>query len=309
MAVRPPNETAGRLSDRRRRIARSALLQLGSGAAVLRPGLLVGAGRIGILLAEAGGPDARRRNALGDEVLAGRIGAPLAERQVVFARPALVAVAGDGDGVVRVLLQPFGLTIERLASVFAQARTVEIEEHAIADILLEVGDGSGRDGRRRCRCGLLLAAAGGHEDHRCNGQQGLDHTHFSALREGWKDHIGHYWGIKGDQAGSDASVAVGTGLSNRPVMSICASEAPPPRFSRKNISTRPLGAHVGPSTRKPLASMRSPPPSGRITPMPKLPPVILVKAIRSPRGDHTGVAYLPSPKLMRRSPPPPAPMT
>src|SRR5262245_32956837 len=151
MAARPPNENAGRLCDRRRRKSRGALLQLGSGAAVERPGLLVGARRIGILLAEAGGPDAWRRNALGGTGLTGRVGTPLAERQVVFARTALVAVAGDGDGVVGVLLQPLGLAVERLASVVAQARTVEIEEHAIADILLEVGDGSGSDGRRRCR--------------------------------------------------------------------------------------------------------------------------------------------------------------
>src|SRR5215831_9543673 len=106
MAARPPNENAGRLSDRRRHIARRALLQLGDGAAVLRPGLLVRAGRIGILLAVAGGPDALSRNALGNQILACGIGTPLAERQVVLARAALVAVAGNGNGVVGVLLQP-----------------------------------------------------------------------------------------------------------------------------------------------------------------------------------------------------------
>ena len=36
----------------------------------------------------------------------------------------------------------------------------------LADILLEVGDGSGSDGRGGCRCGLLLAAAGGQDNHR-----------------------------------------------------------------------------------------------------------------------------------------------
>jgi len=36
--------------------------------------------------------------------------------------------------------------------------------------------------------------------------------------------------------------------------------------------------------------MRSPLPSERITPMPKPPEPILVKAMKSPRGDQTGVA-------------------
>src|SRR3954468_200011 len=99
-----------------------------------------------------------------------------------------------------------------------------------------------------------------------------------------QDHILRYCGIKGDHAGSDASVGVGTCRSKRPVMSIALSvtdPARPPELGcwRKNISTRPFGAQVGPSTRKPLASMRSPLPSGRMTPMPKLPPVILVKAM------------------------------
>ncbi len=74
-------------------------------------------------------------------------------------------------------------------------------------------------------------------------------------------------------------------------------ENPPPRLSRaavcrQNISTRPFGAKVGPSTEKPSDRMRSPDPSGCITPMEKLPnsPPNRVKAIRSPRGDHTGVA-------------------
>jgi hypothetical protein len=35
-----------------------------------------------------------------------------------------------------------------------------------------------------------------------------------------KDHILRYCGIKGDQAGSEASVGVGTCRSKRPVMSI-----------------------------------------------------------------------------------------
>jgi len=37
----------------------------------------------------------------------------------------------------------------------------------------------------------------------------------------------------------------------------------------KNIKTRPLGAQVGPSAWKASVSMRSPEPSGRITPIEK----------------------------------------
>ena len=53
--------------------------------------------------------------------------------------------------------------------------------------------------------------------------------------------------------------------------------------------TRPFGAQVGPSLWKPVVRMRSPEPSGRITPIENLPPDCLVKAIRSPFGDQTGV--------------------
>ena len=52
----------------------------------------------------------------------------------------------------------------------------------------------------------------------------------------------------GDQAGSEAKLGVGTFHSLRPVMSIVKSDGPDlPPGSRKNISTRPLGAKVGPS--------------------------------------------------------------
>ena len=57
-----------------------------------------------------------------------------------------------------------------------------------------------------------------------------------------------YW-IKGDQAGSEAEPGVVTRRSLRPVTStdqIC--EPRPPCASAANISTRPLGAQVGPSS-------------------------------------------------------------
>src|SRR5260221_11654593 len=113
------------------------LLELGDGAAVERPRRVVGADRIRTLLAVADGLDARRRNALGDQVLARRVGAALAEGEVVLARAALVAMAGDGDRVIGVLLQPFGLTVERRPSVVADGRHVGVEEHPVTDVLTE----------------------------------------------------------------------------------------------------------------------------------------------------------------------------
>src|SRR5450432_2010956 len=98
-----------------------------------------------------------------------------------------------------------------------------------------------------------------------------------------------YW-IKGDQAGSDAAPGVRTRRSLRPVTStdhIC--DPRPPSRDRVNINTRPLGAQVGPSSSQPDESSRSPEPSLRITPISKRPWSCFVKAIRSPRGDQTGV--------------------
>ena len=66
--------------------------------------------------------------------------------------------------------------------------------------------------------------------------------------------------------------------SLRPVMSIVNSEGPRPG-SRKNISTRPFGAKVGPSLWKPSVRMRSPEPSGLRMPMAKLPRAWPVKAM------------------------------
>src|SRR4051812_40554642 len=105
---------------------------------------------------------------------------------------------------------------------------------------------------------------------------------------------------EGDQAGSEASPGVITRRSFRPVTSTDQIWEPwPPSRVRVNIRTRPLGAQVGPSSSQPEEISRSPPPSGRITPISKRPPSCLVKAIRSPRGDHTGVPLRPAPKLMR----------
>src|ERR1700754_2913439 len=61
-------------------------------AAVLGPAVLVRAERYGALLAVADRGQTARVDAEADQVVLGRIGAPLAQREVVVARAALVAV-------------------------------------------------------------------------------------------------------------------------------------------------------------------------------------------------------------------------
>ena len=78
-------------------------------------------------------------------------------------------------------------------------------------------------------------------------------------------------------------------LTKRADELVTAIVLPDPAGWRKNMMTRPFGAQVGPSLWKPEVRMRSPEPSGRITPIENRPPDCLVKAIRSPRGDQTGV--------------------
>src|SRR3954451_5145800 len=84
----------------------------------------------------------------------------------------------------------------------------------------------------------------------------------------------------GDHAGSEANPGVGTRCSLRPEISTVYSDGPPfPPGSRKNISTRPFGANVGPSLWKPEVRIRSPEPSVFMMPIENWPPPCLVKAI------------------------------
>src|SRR4029079_13927359 len=84
----------------------------------------------------------------------------------------------------------------------------------------------------------------------------------------------------GDQAGSEAKLGVGTRCSLRPAISTVNSDGPAfPPGSRKNMITRPLGAKVGPSLWNPSVRIRSPDPSGFITPIAHLPPDCRVKAM------------------------------
>src|SRR6266702_8576838 len=84
----------------------------------------------------------------------------------------------------------------------------------------------------------------------------------------------------GDQAGSDAKPGVGTRNSLRPEISTVNKDGPPvPPGSRKNITTRPFGAKVGPSLWKPEVRMRSPEPSVFMMRMENWPLPCLVKAM------------------------------
>ena len=95
----------------------------------------------------------------------------------------------------------------------------------------------------------------------------------------------------GDQDGSDPPIGVRTGRRLRPEISTEYSDEDPPApcVSRENMITRPLGAHVGPSSRNDAVSSRSSDPSSahHANVEPSL--VLLGEGDRSPRGDQTGV--------------------
>ena len=75
-----------------------------------------------------------------DEVVLDRAGAARAEGDVVFARAALVGVAFDGDGVLRIEQQPLRLAVEGCAGLRRQFGRVGLEEHAVADVDRELLD-------------------------------------------------------------------------------------------------------------------------------------------------------------------------
>src|SRR5437773_305847 len=96
-------------------------------AAVLRPGGLVVSVHERPFLAPRLGLDAARVDAVTHEVLLARLGAPVAEREVVFVRAALVAVPVDPDAEVGVGLQDGDLLVERPGVVRANVRLVVVE--------------------------------------------------------------------------------------------------------------------------------------------------------------------------------------
>src|SRR5205085_3119540 len=161
-------------------------------------------------------------------------------------------------------------------------------EHGRADSAgrIAAGVGAGRGvglGRRRKLLGRLLGAAGGQRQRCRDGGDGEEvPLHAYSLLTDAQGRIG-------PQAGSDPSSGVGILRSWVPVRSTCQTLDRPERpwLVRKNWITRPLGDQLGASSCQLSVSSRSPPPDGLITPIRKL-PAILVKAMRSPRGLHSG---------------------
>src|SRR4051812_37210820 len=122
--------------SRERRSARARLLLVGRrhggevGAAVLLPGLLVVTRSPRLLRAEADGDQLHRLRAQLAEIALRRIGATLAERQVVLLGPALVAVALDADLQIGIAGEDVPHRRELLARIRGQGRRVELEEDA-----------------------------------------------------------------------------------------------------------------------------------------------------------------------------------
>src|SRR5262244_333788 len=120
------------------------LREHGDAAAVLRERDIVMPRILRPLLAVGDRLDAVGIDAERDEIILHGVGATLAERQVVLARAALVAMALDRDRVLPVLLQPRRLLLERVLRIGADLIAVVVEEHAVADADLELLDRPGR---------------------------------------------------------------------------------------------------------------------------------------------------------------------
>src|SRR5262249_41717954 len=79
-----------------------------------------------------------RRNSERHEHILGRLSAAFAEREIVFARAALVAVALDRHCNVWIAAEPFGLSGQDLTRFRADVRTVKGEEDAVAGTRLQI---------------------------------------------------------------------------------------------------------------------------------------------------------------------------
>src|SRR5580658_519596 len=95
------------------RSALRALVEHRDGAPVLRPAGNIVTQRHRPFLAVGDGAHALRRDAAGDQVLAHRLGAAGAERDIVFTRAAFVGVTFDREGIAVVVAEPLRLLVER----------------------------------------------------------------------------------------------------------------------------------------------------------------------------------------------------
>src|SRR6266581_1713688 len=162
-------------------------------APVLRPGGFVMSVHERLLLAPGLRLDATRVDPVAHEVLLRRLGAAVAERQVVLVRAALVAVAADADLELRVRLQNGDLLVEGPGVLRADVRLVVVEVDHGGDHALDFIAGAAQRGQRigighRCDCcRRLLAAGAGHEGgaHADHEEQRYRFHLLSPIR-GWK---------------------------------------------------------------------------------------------------------------------------
>src|SRR6202023_3022690 len=110
----------------------------GDSAAVLCIGLLGGTDHRRALLPVADGRDPGCRDPGCDEDVFCRLGAALAEREIVLARTPLAPMALDRDHHIGRASQPVGLAREDLPCFGRDIGSVEGEEHAVAGTCLEI---------------------------------------------------------------------------------------------------------------------------------------------------------------------------
>jgi hypothetical protein len=96
-------------------------------AAVLLPAGFVGFGAEGLFLAPTDGVDAIGGNAEADKIFLDGIGAALSECKVVFGGTALVAVAFNGEALVRIALQEVGGFLKSDAGIGTNISLVVVE--------------------------------------------------------------------------------------------------------------------------------------------------------------------------------------
>src|SRR5215472_7531878 len=100
-------------------------------AAVGLPALLGRLRAERFLLAVADRLDVRRVDAALDQGGLHRVGAAVAQRQVVFGRSPLVAVSLNGEAHVGMLLQEVDIALHRRLLVWTDVRLVEVKEHIL----------------------------------------------------------------------------------------------------------------------------------------------------------------------------------
>src|SRR3984893_14524734 len=157
-------KSRGIQQNRKRTRSGAARIQHGDRAAVLRPAGDVVADRNRPFLAGGTGAHAGAGEAAGDQIIARELRAAGAERDVVFARAALVGVAFDGEGITVVLAEPLRLLVEGGTRLRRELGRIGFEEDAVAhvhdEILRRAGHGGGPAGIVWC---VWIAGAGG--DH------------------------------------------------------------------------------------------------------------------------------------------------